>query len=101
MATPDAYELLGIEDGGPHIDANVIKKAYRLKAIQLHPDKRPATEREAAEAQFHAMQQAYELLCDPSARKALDELKAVQRARKEARASGSEKRRKLVQGELS
>ncbi|TYZ68613.1 hypothetical protein PybrP1_004424 [[Pythium] brassicae (nom. inval.)] len=54
------YELLGIDtDATPEL----IKKAYRKKALQLHPDKRGNTKE--AQDEFTRMKQAYDVLSDP------------------------------------
>jgi curved DNA-binding protein CbpA len=52
-----ALELLELE---PDADFEAIKKSYRTKAKQVHPDLRPGDE-EAAKA-FQALQLAYEVL---------------------------------------
>lgn len=36
----DWYAVLGLDDGGPHVVNAVIRKAYRKRALELHPDKR-------------------------------------------------------------
>jgi DnaJ family protein C protein 17 len=72
-----------------------IKKAYRKKALVLHPDKRKDSEREVAQREFDALQKAYDILLDPQARKALEDL-AKARAATQARFDAQDaKRRKL------
>lgn len=58
------YELLGVESTALEAD---LKKAYRKKALQLHPDKNPGNVEEAT-AQFNLVRAAYEVLSDPQER---------------------------------
>ena len=51
------YSTLGIESGATQED---IKKAYRKKAIEFHPDKNPNDK--IAEAKFKKAAEAYEIL---------------------------------------
>ncbi|WEW60360.1 hypothetical protein PRK78_005845 [Emydomyces testavorans] len=60
----DLYEILGIE---PLATTEEIKKAYRKKALELHPDKNYGNV-EAATALFAEAQAAYEVLSDPQER---------------------------------
>ncbi|EED14165.1 C2H2 finger domain protein, putative [Talaromyces stipitatus ATCC 10500] len=60
----DYYELLGIERDASEDD---IKKAYRKKALELHPD-RNYGKVEAATKLFAEVQCAYEVLSDPQER---------------------------------
>lgn len=62
----DYYQILGVAR-----DANLdtIKKAYRKLAKQYHPDVNKAPD---AEAQFKAINQAYEVLSDPQSRRIYD-----------------------------
>ena len=53
----DYYEVLGVEKNAT---ANEIKKAYRKKAVQNHPDKNPGDS--AAEDRFKQAAEAYEIL---------------------------------------
>jgi DnaJ family protein A protein 5 len=58
------YELLGITRQATEDD---IKKAYRRKALLLHPDRNHGNE-EAATKTFAEVQSAYEVLSDPQER---------------------------------
>ncbi|KAF1329390.1 Dnaj like subfamily a member 2, partial [Globisporangium splendens] len=62
------YDLLGIDtDATPE----QIKKAYRKKALQLHPDKRGNTKE--AQDEFTRMKQAYDVLSDPQKKEVYDQ----------------------------
>lgn len=59
MKKRDLYEVLGVERSAT---AEQIKKAYRKKAIEFHPDKNPGDK--AAEDKFKEAAEAYEVLGD-------------------------------------
>lgn len=63
----DFYEILGITKSA---DAAEIKKAYRKKALEFHPDKNPGNA--AAEENFKAAAEAYEVLSDPQKKAQFD-----------------------------
>nr|KAF6336444.1 DnaJ heat shock protein family (Hsp40) member B2 [Myotis myotis] len=58
------YEILDVP---PSASADDIKKAYRRKALQWHPDKNPDN-KEFAEKKFKEVAEAYEVLSDRKAR---------------------------------
>ena len=64
----DYYEVLGVEKTATAED---IKKAYRKKAIQYHPDKNPGDKE--AEEKFKEAAEAYEVLSDPQKRQRYDQ----------------------------
>ena len=64
----DYYDILGISKGA---SAGEIKKAYRKKAIEFHPDKNPGDT--TAEANFKKAAQAYEILGNPEKKSKYDQ----------------------------
>ena len=64
----DFYEILGITKSA---DAAEIKKAYRKKAIEFHPDKNPGNKE--AEDKFKQAAEAYEVLGDPQKKAKYDQ----------------------------
>ena len=64
----DYYEVLGVEKSA---SAEEIKKAYRKKAMQYHPDRNPGDK--TAEEKFKEIGEAYEVLSDDDKRSRYDQ----------------------------
>src|SRR5665647_1730711 len=67
MSKRDFYEILGVAKTA---SADEIKKAYRKKAIQYHPDKNPGDKE--SEEKFKEAAEAYEVLSDEQKRQRYD-----------------------------
>ena len=63
----DLYAVLGLSSTAL---ADEIKKAFRQKAAEFHPDRNTS---EHAPAKFREIREAYEVLSDPVARKDYDD----------------------------
>jgi len=66
MVASDWYTVLGVK---PTATGEEIKKAYRKKALQFHPDKNPSA---TAEEIFKEINKAYETLSDKDKRRTYD-----------------------------
>lgn len=64
------YAVLGLAEGSATPEE--IRRAYRMQALQVHPDKRPPQERAVAEKLFKDISSAYEILQDPHRRREYD-----------------------------
>ena len=67
MSKRDYYEILGLDRGASQDE---IKKAYRKRAMQYHPDKNP--DDRSADAKFKEASEAYEVLQDSQKREVYD-----------------------------
>jgi len=68
MAKKDFYEILEVSKTST---AEEIKKAYRKKALQFHPDKNP--DNKEAEEKFKEAAEAYEILSNPEKKQRYDQ----------------------------
>ena len=68
MEEKSYYEILGVEKNAT---ADEIKKAYKKKAIQYHPDRNPGNKE--AEEKFKEAAEAHSVLSDPEKRQRYDQ----------------------------
>ncbi len=82
------YQLLGV---APNVDTSQIRKAYRQKAYDMHPDTRKDGRADTAE--FISLSAAYETLNDPALRAQYDQSRRNIAVWKEASRPASRKRK--------
>jgi len=87
----DYYGLLGIiEDASEHD----IKRAFRKKSLQVHPDKRPDDPK--ASRLFYELTVAQDILLDKESRGAFDRVRAARVARKRKHEAQTSDRRRII-----
>lgn len=67
MSKPDYYEVLGVSSSASEAE---LKKAYRTKAKELHPDRN--SDNPNSESQFKEVNEAYDVLKDQNKKAAYD-----------------------------
>ncbi|MEK7472595.1 MAG: DnaJ C-terminal domain-containing protein [Patescibacteria group bacterium] len=65
----DFYDILGLNKSASSAE---IKAAYRKKALEWHPDRHQGSDKEEAERKFKEINEAYQILSDPSKKSAYD-----------------------------
>lgn len=92
----DHYIFLGLPSGevGSKLSEKEITKAYRLKALELHPDKRPDDPN--ALANFQKLQTSYHILKDEKARKLFDDLLRAKQQKLKRQTQQDSKRRRMM-----
>lgn len=92
----DHYAVLGLPSGeeGSKLSEKEISKAYRSKALELHPDKRPDDPN--AHSHFQKLKTSYEILKDEKARKLFDDLLRVKHEKSKRQSHHDAKRRKMA-----
>ena len=88
----EPYLILEITQDATKTD---IEKAYRKRALKLHPDKNPNNPN--ATQSFLQLQQALEILLDDSARQAYDNVLKARKANELRNSKLDEKRKRLKQ----
>lgn len=92
----DHYRVLGLPSGeeGAKLTEKEISKAYKWKALELHPDKRP--DDPDAHDNFQKLKSSYEILKDEKARKLFDDLLKIKREKQQRQFQQDGKRRKMM-----
>ena len=90
----DLYKILGVKCDATDKE---ILKAYRKKALKVHPDKNPDNPKAGEE--FHLLSRVLEILTDPAAKNAYDKIVKA-RAEAELRRQQLDSKRKKFKQEL-
>ncbi|PHU30952.1 hypothetical protein BC332_03045 [Capsicum chinense] len=92
----DHYAVLDLPSGeeGANLSEKDISKAYKKKALELHPDKR--RDDPNAHLNFQNLKTSYEILKDEKARKLFDDLLRVKREKIRRQSQQDLKRRKMM-----
>ncbi|KAI3914032.1 hypothetical protein MKW98_010844 [Papaver atlanticum] len=92
----DHYVILGLPSGeeGAKLTDEKIGKAYRTKALELHPDKNRNDPN--ANTKFLKLKESYLILKDEKARKAFDDLLRVKRDQQQRQSQYDSKKRKMM-----
>jgi DnaJ family protein C protein 17 len=85
----DLYDVLKVD---PSATDREIQRAYRKRAVVLHPDKNKSP---TAEDDFHVLKLALEILISPTTRAAYDALRKAKAAKAERTARYDDKRRQM------
>lgn len=95
----DHYRVLGLPSGeeGAKLSEKEILKAYKRKALVLHPDKRPLDDPNAAHADFQILKSSFDVLKDDKQRKQFDQhLLILKQQQQHYYSDIGAKRRKIV-----
>ncbi len=92
----DHYKVLGLPSGeeGAKLSEKEISKAYKWKALELHPDKR--RDDPNAHDNFQKLKTSYEILKDEKARKLFDDLLRVKLEKLHRLSQHDSKRRRMM-----
>ncbi|MGP0040650.1 MAG: SUMF1/EgtB/PvdO family nonheme iron enzyme [Rhodomicrobium sp.] len=66
----DYYTILGVPADAPEAE---VRRAFRARAKELHPDSKPSGEHDEAHSEFSLLTEAYETLKDAGRRQAYDD----------------------------
>ncbi|MGB8738305.1 MAG: J domain-containing protein, partial [Rhodomicrobium sp.] len=66
----DYYTILGVPADAPEAE---VRRAFRARAKELHPDSKPSGEHDEAHGEFSLLAEAYETLKDAGRRQAYDD----------------------------
>lgn len=70
FGTRDLYEVLRLTKAASESE---VKRAYRKKSLEVHPDRVPEEEKAAATVKFQCLSRVYTVLSDPDKRALYDE----------------------------